>query len=324
MSKQFIGSEQLGSEFTVGQIDSSTPDDLYLTSAGFEERTLTATESLDSEYEADWGIVYVNKEYFKRSNSEVTKTHLKKQKESLEKNCKNVDVLMGSWLEADEQLYTLRDGFQNFAGRDNLNITVDVTSFNRESLLVAFNILYSLSNNITTRVLYVSPEEHGEWLTKGHRLVRNVIGFAGIQNSSKPTLLIILSGFEKDRAVSTIEEIEPGKVLMGIGNPPTKETFLEENLQKQELVLSQQATDRFRFSADSISDSKKDIKEVIQEYTDDYNLVLSPMSTKLSTLGAWGAARESREVQVVYTIPSEYNLKNYSSGSEAMYIDWVK
>ncbi|WP_323170911.1 hypothetical protein [Natrialba sp. PRR66] len=323
MSKKTTESGQLGDEYTINTIDDNNPDDLYFTSAGFEERTLAATESLDSDYRAEWGIIYVNKEYFERSNKETTKEHLKKLQKSLEQHCDEVDVLMGSWLEADEQLFTLRDGLQVLTGRNSLDITVDITTFNREALLVSFNILYSLSNNITTRILYATPQEHGEWLSSGYRLVRNIIGFAGIQNSSKPTLLVILSGFEQDRVINTIEETEPAKVLMGIGDPPTKEHFLDENKQRQELVLNRQDTERFYFPANSISGSRQVIDDLISEYSDEYNILLSPMSTKLSTLGAWDTARNSEEVQVLYTVPGNYNLENYSSGIGSLYVNWI-
>jgi len=134
---------------------------------------------------------------------------------------------------------------------------------------------------------------------------------------------VILSGFEQDRAINTIEEIEPAKVLMGIGDPPTKEPFLDKNKQRQELVLNRQDTERFHFPADSIEGSEKAVGEIISEYSKEYNIILSPMSTKLSTLGMWNAARNSEEVQVIYTVPGEYNLENYSTGVDSIYISWL-
>lgn len=323
MTDQIIQSEDVGSEYTLQSIDADTADDLYLTSAGFEERTLTASQSLDADYRAEWGLIYVNSEYFDRANSKRTKAHLRELQDNLEPHCEKVDVIMGSWLEADKQLYSIREGFEDLNGRDELNITVDVTSFNREALLVCFNILYSISDNISSRILYTSPKEYGEWLTKGHRLVRNVIGFAGIQDSNKPTLLIVLSGFEQDRTLNTIEEIEPAKVLLGTGDPPVKEQFLDKNRQQQELVYSRQNIERFQFPADSIEKSYQKVHQLLSENTSEYNIVLCPMSTKLSTLGVWRAARQFQEVQLIYTIPAQYNLDGYSSGSDNLHISWL-
>lgn len=309
--------------YAVTAIDEAEADDLYLTSAGFEERTLTATDSLDSEYRANWGIIYVNSEYFDLPKKGKTKEHVEALQDRLEEHCENVDVIMGSWLDAAKQLYQLREGFSVLSERDSLRLTVDVTSFNRESMMVAFNILYSLSNDITTQILYVSPEEYGEWLSKGYRMVRNVMGFAGIQNSNKPTLLMVLSGFEESRAINTIEAVEPAKLLVGTGDPAIKEPFLEKNIEHQDLAYSRLDTEEFRFPADSINGSYLRITELLEDYSGDYNVIVSPMNTKLSTLGVWNAAREFQEAQVIYTIPSRYNFENYSSGSDTLYVDWM-
>jgi len=323
MNEKKISSTRCVKEDTISRIDEGEPDDLYFVSAGFEDRALSATESLDPGYEAELGLIYVNKEYFNKSEDCRTRRNLKELEELMEEHCDEVDVIMGSWLEADEQLFSLRQGLQILDKKDSLNITIDVTTFNREALLVSFNILYSICDEINTRVLYVSPQKHGNWLSKGHQSVRNVIGFAGIQNSSKPTLLAILSGFEENRAMNTIDEIEPAKVCVGVGDPPTKESFLHKNKQRQELILNRQDTDEFHFPADSIQGSYEAVSQLISDYSNEYNIIMSPMSTKLSTLGMWKAVQNLEEVQVAYTIPSEYNLENYSTGIDSMYIGWI-
>lgn len=318
-----VGINEVHDGYTTETIESDTADDLYLTSAGFEDRTLAATDSLDEEYRADWGLIYVNSEYFELPNREKTKEHIEALKSKLKAHCETVDVVKGSWLQASSQVIQLREALSVLAERDSLNITVDVTTFNREALMVAFNILYSLSNNIITRILYISPNEYGDWLSEGHRMVRNVMGFAGLQNSHKPTLLIILSGFEQDRAINTIEAIEPAKLLVGTGNPPIKETFLDKNKERLDLVYSRQSTEYFEFPADSVQGSYERISNLLEEYEGEYNIILSPMSTKISTIGVWKAARKFNRTQVIYTIPGKYNFKDYSTGAETLYVDWI-
>ncbi|MCO8242962.1 hypothetical protein [Haladaptatus sp. AB643] len=312
-----------GEECVIENSIEGESDDLYLVNAGFEERALAATNLLSPSYEADWGIIYVNSEYLMRESAVQTKKHLSELQKELESHCKNVDVVMGSWLEADEQLFSIRDSFEELTDRDSLDITIDVTSFNRESLLVSLNILYSLVNDVNTRILYVSPAKYGDWLSKGHRFVRNIIGFGGIQSSNKPTLLILLTGFETDRAKNVIEEIEPAETLVGFGDNPTERSFLEKNKQEQEKLLARQDTVSFQFSADSIEKSQSQIEKLLKKHNQAYNVVICPMSTKLSTLGVWKAARKYPEAQVVYSLPIEYNIKDYSSGSKTLYVDWI-
>lgn len=319
MTEKNIPIERLEGGYSIDHVDEDQQDDLFLTSAGFEQRTLKSTQLLDSDYNADLGIIYVNEEYINDVDNNKTKDHVDKLKNNLSYHCNDVDVIEGSWLDAGKQLHSIREGLQPLKRKEKLNITADVTTFNREALLVCFNMLYSVCDEVTARVLYMSPEEYGSWLSKGHRYVRNIVGFAGMQNSRKPTLLMILSGFEKDRAINTIEEIEPAKVLLGIGKPPNKDTFLDKNKERQQLVLDRQDTDKFTFPPGSISGTQDQLEELISEYYNDYNIIVSPMSTKISTLGAWKAARKSGEIQVTYTIPVEYNLEEYSSGIEYMY-----
>jgi hypothetical protein len=53
----------------------------------------------------------------------------------------------------------------------------------------------------------------------------------------------------------------------------------------------------------------------------DNNVVVAPMSTKPSTLGALLLAEEHPEVQITYCVPGEYNVRDYSSGAEALFVD---
>lgn len=317
-------SEPIEDTTTIQNPNGNTEDDLFLVSAGFEDRSLEVANMLSSEYSADWGVVYVNSEFLSFPTEEKTKENLRKLQSILSEHCDNVDVIKGGWLEAKEQLQSLRSGLEMFEGRSGLDISIDVTSFNRESLFVALNILYSLNNDVSTRIFYVSPNEYGDWLSKGHRLVRNIIGFGGFQESNRQTLLIILTGFEEDRTLNTIEEIEPAKVLAGKGNPATQPSFLEKNEQEQQKVFSRQDTGIFEFPANDIGGTYEKLVEILDQYTPEYNIVLSPMSTKLSTLGVWKAARKFPECQVTYTIPVKYNLQGYSSGSETLYTCWLE
>ncbi|MCP6756201.1 hypothetical protein NL533_31740, partial [Klebsiella pneumoniae] len=54
------------------------------------------------------------------------------------------------------------------------NITIDSTAFNRESLLILFGLLDSFFPAAKKRVVYVSPDEYGDWLSAGFQQVRNV------------------------------------------------------------------------------------------------------------------------------------------------------
>ncbi len=102
-----------------------------------------------------------------------------------------------------------------------------------------------------------------------------MIGLGGLQNPTKRTLLAVLYGFEHHRAIKTIEEHEPSKVLLGFGGNPTEVEFLKRNLEEldkvRKLALSQQEVQEFEFPADNIATcSAARLEEVLGPHLDTY------------------------------------------------------
>ena len=202
-------------------------------------------------------------------------------------------------------------------------ITLDTTTFNREALITATALLRTHFPQSAIRAVYVSPKDHGEWLSRGFRCVRNVMGFGGLQVASRPTILTVLSGFEPERTLNIIEGHEPTKVLLGIGDPPTSPRFLERNVAEQKLALARQDVEEFTFPANSIRDCWTQLESVVRPYLADHNVILAPMSTKLSTLAAILTAEQHPEIQMTYCVPGEYNVHEYSTGAENIFIEQI-
>lgn len=300
-------------------------DDLFLVCASYEPRTVAVAESLSPEYRSLRGIIYVNREFLEGRARARTESNLERLREVLSDHCDVVTVAEGSWLDPKAQLISLRDVLVS-ADSERLQeaiITLDTTTFNREALLTTVILLRTQFPRAVIRALYVSPEDHGDWLSRGFRCVRNVMGFGGIQLSSRPTILAVLSGFEPERTRKIIEEYEPAKVLLGIGDPPTADRFLARNMDEQRLTLAKQDVEGFGFPADNIADCWEALESLLKPYLAEYNVIVAPMSTKLSTLAAYLTAEHHPEVQITYCIPGEYNTDNYSRGVEHLFIDRV-
>jgi hypothetical protein len=127
------------------------------------------------------------------------------------------------------------------------------------------NLIYSRDGTNNINLFYISPKTHGEWLSRGHRQIRNILGQAGIHQANRPTSLILLSGFEKDRAERIIEEFEASEVLFGIGDPPTNPDFLDRNEEEQDMLLTKPEIDTFNFPAGSVDGTRSVIQELIHE-----------------------------------------------------------
>lgn len=303
----------------LGSTRDSSPDDVLLVCASYEPRTMAVANLLSPAYRARNAIIYVNTEFL--SSTTVNFSHLK---ETLDEHCEQVIVAEGSWLDPKTQLGALKKAAAALAGlSEQPTITLDTTTFNREALLTSVAMLRAQFGSAEIRVLYVSPQDHGEWLSRGYRCIRNVMGFAGIQRSSRRTLLIVLSGFEPERTSKIIEEHEPSRVLIGIGDPPTDKKFLERNQAEQELILARQDVAEFRFPANNVADCRDCLEGIIAPYLSDYNVVIAPMSTKLSSLASFLIVEGHPEIQLTYCVPGEYNVKDYSKGADSLFVDFI-
>lgn len=296
-------------------------DDLFVCCASFEDRSLTAVRCLHKSYFASRGLVYVNAEFAKMHNT--TRSHLYAMIAGLAVRSERIEVSEGSLFDVRLQLEALKTGLSLLQDSDIAyrTVTIDATTFNRESLLLLCGLLSSGETRPAIRVLYTSPMRHGDWLSRGVRKVRNVIGFAGTRDPQLPTALVMLSGFEGERALKIIEEHEPAKLYVGVGDPPTSDEFLSRNVSEQHLVLSRQDVERFYFPANDIDGAYKSISSIITRCEGVFNVVIAPMSTKLSTLAVLRVAVERPEVQVTYCVPGEYNTVDYSVGERRLFVD---
>jgi hypothetical protein len=147
------------------------------------------------------------------------------------------------------------------------------------------------------------------------------MGFSGLQTPGAPTVLIVMSGFETERTIRVIDEHEPSMVFLGIGNPPTDTEFLDRNLKEQELVLARQDVERFEFPANSVAECVGKLGSIVRAKLPTNNIIIAPMSTKLSTMATMLVAETYPAIQLTYCVPGEYNTKSYSEGAQFVFIE---
>lgn len=320
-----LSENTLGSVFS--PIDSGQPDDLLVVSASYEKRCLSMVTRLRDDYKCRFSLIHVTKEFIDAGPSGwTTKDNLEVLRNEISKHCRNEPhVIMGSWLSVKHEFEAIQRAIaaaQECLGGVIERLTFDVTTLTRESLLMLLAALSQQFGNPRTRIVYTKPCDYGEWLSRGFRRVRNVVGFPGVHIASKQTALIILSGFEEGRAVKVIDEIEPTCVLWGMGDPPTDPKFLQRNEMTSRVILSRQDVENFRFPANSVCDCTCKIVSEIDRATEKWgNVILVPMSTKLSTVAAFRAVMARLEVQLAYGLPGEYNTSEYSRDESGIYVE---
>lgn len=305
----------------VGTIRPQQPDDLFIVCASYEPRSIAVAKVLADDYRCHRAILYCNKEFHRGRRGEPARKNLARLQEIFTACSDEYRIVEGSWLDPSIQLLKMREALSSFEAIDGQgpSVTFDITTFNREALLMTAGLLRTSAES-AIRIVYVSPNDFGEWLSRGFREVRNVVGFAGVQNPSLPTLVIILHGFEPERSAKLIDEHEPSKVLIGIGSPAMSKYFYERSIsEKEKLALSRQEVEEFQFPTYDIEECTELLSQVIQPYLSRYNVVLSPLSTKISALAAMLVAERFPQIQISYCLPGEYNVEEYSKGEADFY-----
>ena len=203
-------------------------------------------------------------------------------------------------------------------------ILVDITSFTSESLLMLLRVLnkrrmpsskvdfvYASAGQYSTD----SRSDASRWLSDGIREIRPVLGYPGIMVPSHDTHMIVMVGIEDERALQLIRACEPRYVSLGVCDPTQPDTSPHQNanvgsLTRLRSVLAN--VSEFSFRGYSVTGTEEGLLEQAGRYSD-CNVVIAPMNTKISTVGAAILALRHESIQLCYAAPYFYNFDHYSS-----------
>ena len=211
---------------------------------------------------------------------------------------------------------------------------VDVTTFTHEGLLILLRLLrHYLQQPKEVTLIYTGAKEYNPgksvkdiWLSKGVDSIRSVLGYPGEILPSKENHLLILVGFEVERASKLIESFEPDIITLGHGkrgtetgpgHHKTNEYFAK--LLSQTIAKYGGSVKDFEFSCNDPYATKQALLEHFKTLPD-YNHIIAPMNTKPSTIGSALVAIEDEKIQLCYAQASQYNFDNYSSPSDSCYV----
>jgi len=225
--------------------------------------------------------------------------------------------------------------FKDVAKKKHSRILIDITTFTHELLLILIKLLTIFApsiKNIDVTLLYASASDYSigdtvkfKWLSKGVEHVRTILGFPGDNLPSRRTHLIILVGYELERAMRLIEILEPNTISLGFGRSGTQTTEKNRTANKhfhmllRRLAISYADVENFEISCNDPIETKNELMRIRDERSGS-NILLAPMNNKMSTLGAAMAALTCHEIQVCYAPVLEYNFENYSSPGKSCYV----
>lgn len=205
-------------------------------------------------------------------------------------------------------------------------ILVDITCFTHENLLILQKVIRHL--DIKTTYAYCPAEAYNprtkrdedKWLSRGIGEVRSVLGYPGTRDPLKRSHLIVLVGFEVERARKLIDRYEPAHLSLGYAEDEISDGAGERNRKRFEELMSQYSEAKeFTFSARDIQKTKEAIFRQINQFNE-ANPLIAPMNTKLSTLALAQAAQEEERIQICYASALLYNVEDYSEPKDECYL----
>lgn len=212
------------------------------------------------------------------------------------------------------------------------SVFVDITTFTHEQLLIFLRVLSE--SKIDRKFIFgytgaeqysINTDPENVWLSKGVSQIRSILGFPGEFLPSKKLHLIVLVGFEHERAKAVIEQFEPTVLTLGIGENTqsvsaahyaTNQMFFDEVKRFVEVRTSTySAIDTFQFSGTNPILTRDAILAQVAKLPS-FNTVVCPMNTKISTLGVGLAAIHNKGIQICYSRAITYNENGYSTPSQ--------
>jgi len=226
-------------------------------------------------------------------------------------------------------------------------ILIDVTTFTHEMTLILLWLFKEKYNEIDVTFTYSNAENYNpstknhednkdeekrKWLSKGIDEIRSVLGYPGTLLPAKLTHLVIVVGYEYDRALSIISEMEPSSLSLAFGKSESATTTekhrgARENFEfvaKDSLsFLPKEKILTFDISCNNPKTAKTELEEHIniqKEIISDKNIVIFAMNNKVSTLGVGLLALEKKNIQLCYAPALIYNYLDYSSQGTDCYL----
>jgi hypothetical protein len=299
----------------------SNPLDLFLCSSSFEARCATVADSID----------FSNIQHVAIARNENLLPYLEKNAKYLA--AKNKHMLTELLFDTDNPLKAadqLRNLFFSHFQGDPKKTLIDVSTFTHEALLITLRAVQSLARSIdVVQFVYVPAQEYSignedgdKWLSKGIREIRSVIGYPGELLPSRKIHLIVLVGFETERARALVEAYEPSLITLGYGTEvasTSKKNFTANELFHKKMVALFPKSKSFNFAPNNFSETAAALKAEVARHPE-HNVVIAPLNTKLSTVGSALAAISDEAIQLCYAQAELYNFEHYSIPADSFYL----
>lgn len=301
----------------IGSIVNEEPDDIFICTGSPEERCLGSIKKLENNYK-------INKLFILKYShiNETREKHINEMNRILNE----IGVIKEEILIDEEapipMINEIIEKMKKYT-KDikNPKITIDISTFIKWHLLVFLNALDLTGIFNKCRFLYTEPKEYiidlFQPLSFGIKEIFPVPLYCGNIDFAKDCLLVIFLGYEGDRAMALLENIDPTECLLLVPKPayhPEWEGRTEE--MNKEIINTVGESNIKYIDARNPIVTAKVLQEILSERKySDYNILIAPLGTKPQALGLylyW--SNNSSKTTLIYNTPLRHNNLFYSEG----------
>lgn len=301
----------------IENIRKNEPDDVFICCGSPEERCKGAIEKLASNYKAN--AVFLLR-YINHKSSEREK-NVKEMSERLKKVGKAVDFL----IDEESPIPIINDIIQHVekytAEHAQPRITLDISTIIKWHLLILLKAIDLRKDFKRVRLLYTEPKDYVtdlfQPLSFGIRQIFPIPTYSGNYDFSKDSLLILLLGYEGDRAVALLEEMDPSECLLLIAKPAYHEEWEGRTEEMNKGIINIVGKSRIEYvhSRNPVKVAQQLNKILSKPKYSKYNHVISPLGTKPQTVGLYlYLSTNPVNTVLIYGAPSRHNELFYSRG----------
>ena len=313
---------------SVNQLNNLTKEyyDALICFNSFEERCTTIPSQVSKDNFANC-LIFTN-----RDTREQSENHLNIINKLFEGKSQIIELTVSSPISVADRM---EETIKSLAKSCKLKkVFIDITTFTHETLLILLAIFREKFSYTNVVCGYVNAKEYSydcedqkdKWLSRGIGEIRSVLGYSGVLKPSKKNLLMVIVGYEYERAVRIIEAVEPDFLSLGYGLPSDSTTEKNRGANEHYTQLVKQmaayydAIQDFQVPCNDPYKAYQAIREQVENIGSDKNIIIVPMNNKISTVGAALVAFENPEIQICYAPALIYNYSAYSTAGDRCYI----
>jgi hypothetical protein len=197
-----------------------------------------------------------------------------------------------------------------FAGSEwkEYSVLLDISTMPREVIWCALGVLMDAKCNLS--YVYHHPARYsGTWLTRDTGTPRLVYQHSGIAKLGKQTALLLLNGFDKERAARMVQYFEPTLLLVGV---QSGEQFGNVGRNREQAADLRRLITNIRiFDIDAFSEDcgLRELEGAVESVVDGFNIVGASLGPKLSAISLLLLTRKHPEIALAYAPSGQFNME---------------